>query len=239
MMNITLSNLSMDRREPESIFDALVALGNPPDLVTLETGDYQFFRHSEEALTQILIERATWGNFLDKIKTGELATQLRRAIDSEALTILLIEGRISLEEGTGKLKLLGPFSPITTGFSYSSVRGFLLVVQLAGVAVVYTSGKADTAQEIVSLYKYFGSDEHEGLTKNYRPKIVSLKPPNVGEEILMSIPTVGIENARGLIKAFSSINRVAMATEKELMQVDKIGKVKAKLIREALNESYY
>ena len=237
-MIITLSNLEMDRREPESIFDSLVGLGYPPDLVTLETGDYQFWRHDEEALTQVIIERATWGNFLDKIKTGELATQLRRGIEVEAQIVLMIEGKIGMDHSTGKLNLLGSFKPIHTGFRYSSVRGFLRAVQMAGVVVEYTTSKQDSAVEIVSLYNYYGSEEHDSLTKNYRPKIVSLRPPNVGEEILMSIPTIGIENARGLLKEFGSISALAAAAEKDMMKVDKIGKVKAKLVKEALNESF-
>lgn len=237
-MNPTLSNLEMDRREPEAIFDELVGLGSPPDLVTLETGDYQFYMHDENGLVQVLIERATWPNLLDKIKTGELATQLRRAIEAKALIFLLIEGKIGQDYDTGKVKLLGSFKPITTGFRYSSIRGFLRAVQLAGVVVEYTTSKSDTVAEIVNLREYFSTNEHDGLTKNYRPKIVSLKPPNVGEEILMSIPTIGIENARGLLKEFGSIVGVANATEKELVKVDKIGKVKAKLIKEALNGTY-
>lgn len=237
-MNPTLSNLEMDRREPEAIFDALVGLGSPPDLVTLETGDYQFYLHDENGLTQVIVERATWPNFLDKIKTGELAAQIRRAIDANALTFLFIEGKIGLDYESGKVKLFGTHRPITTGFRYTSIRGFLRAVQLAGVVVEYTTSKNDTAQEIVNLREYFSSNEHEGLNKNYRPKIVSLKPPNVGEEILMSIPTIGIENARGLLKEFGSIVEIANATEKEMVKVDKIGKVKAKLIKEALNATY-
>jgi Fanconi anemia group M protein len=106
------------------------------------------------------------------------------------------------------------------------------------VVVEYTTDKVDSAANVVSLYDYFATSEHDSLAVNFKPKLVSLKPPTVGEQILMGIPTVGIENARSVLGEFKTILGVSMASEKELMKIDGVGKVKARLIKEALNESY-
>lgn len=240
---IQLSKLAMDRREPEAIFDKLVELGSPPDLVTLETGDYQFYVSNDECF-EVLIERATWGNLLQKIKSGEIAAQIRRMVDGNSdnsiekkIPILAVEGSIN-PNNDGTVSLSGGYRPIKTGWRLNSIRGFLLSAQLAGCYIIYTADRNDTAKTIVEIYEYFSKEDHEGLNRNYRTPVLTLKQPNVGEEILMGIPGVGLDTARALLGTFGSVEAVVGATEKELMTVEGVGKTKAKMIKGALTVKY-
>lgn len=206
----------MDRREPTEVFDGFVKLGNPVTLGELKTGDYSWsvLQHLGEdcaRFVEVLVERASWSNLLEKMSSGELAAQVRRMVDREhvkweRLNYLLIEGDVTIVDGY--LSLRGGHwarQSIDTRWKYSSVQFYLLTLQLAGVMLVFSPKLQDTARTILQLYEYTRKEEHDALTIPYKPVQPSLQPPSPEEVVLTGIPGIGVETARALLKEAGSI----------------------------------
>ena len=56
--------------------------------------------------------------------------------------------------------------------------------------------------------------------------------------IIESLPGVGPTIAKSLLKRFKTIKNILDASEKELQEVDKVGKLKAKVIKDLLNYEF-
>ena len=56
--------------------------------------------------------------------------------------------------------------------------------------------------------------------------------------IIESLPGIGPTIARSLLKEFKTIKGIVNATEEELQEVEKIGKIKAKELKKIFEELY-
>ena len=66
-------------------------------------------------------------------------------------------------------------------------------------------------------------------------------PPTLKEQqefLIETLPSVGAGLAKALLKKFKSVQGVLTASEKDLLEVDKIGKTKAKTIRNVIESKY-
>jgi Fanconi anemia group M protein len=97
-----------------------------------------------------------------------------------------------------------------------------------------------SSEESAYILKTIAQKEQE--EKQNQPRIVGAKKAYSEEEwqllVLESLPEVGPKIARNLLKKFKSIRGIANASVEELMQVEKIGKEKAKRIYEIINREW-
>lgn len=59
------------------------------------------------------------------------------------------------------------------------------------------------------------------------------------EYIIESLPGVGPTIAKNLLNKFKNVKNIFNASEEELIEVDKIGKIKAKEIKKIIDEHYF
>ena len=227
-----LSPIEVDEREPISVYAGLLAESVQTERRFLETGDYRFIRRGDNGEEiEVLIERMTYSNLLQKISSGELAEQMRRALvepQPSRLVFILIEGQ--LEVYNEQVNIIGDWYNIGTRWKYSAIGDYLVTLQLAGALLIFSPSLKDTPKRIKELYYYLGNDGHDALRRPYRPTQPSLTPPTVPEQVLMGIPSIGIDTAKKLMEHFGTIEAVINAPVKELVEVKGVGKKTANYI---------
>lgn len=179
---------------------------------SLPIGDYAV---SEDTI----IERKTVADFLSSISDGRLFNQINAMKKNFDNPVLIIEGHESIyqknkvhEDG-----VRGVISKITLDFK---------------VPIIRTHGEEDTAKYIYSLAKR--KQNNGSVTLRLGRRKGECSPENV----LGSLPGVGMRTAINLLKEFGCIENVFKADESELQKVSLVGKKKAKQIRKLLTEKY-
>ena len=83
-------------------------------------------------------------------------------------------------------------------------------------------------------------EEQEEVGKNFNPhsnkKVMSIKEQQ--EYVVSSLPNIGPLIAKELLEKFDSVKAVVNASEEELKDVDKVGKIKAKQIHDIVTRKY-
>jgi len=99
-----LSPIEVDEREPLAIYAGLLAENVQAERKLMETGDYRFTRKDSTTGEEIevLIERMTYSNLLQKIQSGELAEQMRRLMAPPQLIVKFQAEKFSITEQLGK-----------------------------------------------------------------------------------------------------------------------------------------
>ncbi len=166
------------------------------------------------------IERKTAADLGRSIVDGRLFRQTGSLRQSFRRPLLLVEG---LCEGT-----------VVAGVPWPALRGALVSVSISfGVPVLRACDARDSAALIVTAVKQLCEAlEIPYVRPGYRPKGWRRR----ALYILQGLPSVGLRRARALLEEFGSVARVASAGEEALAEVDGIGRVVARSIREALGE---
>ena len=90
------------------------------------------------------------------------------------------------------------------------------------------------------MIKYISKHEQEG--KKREPSVKggarSFTESQFMEKIVGNIPGVGMETAKKLLEHFGSVQAIASASEKELMEVENVGKKRAKAVFELMRSRY-
>ncbi len=166
----------------------------------------------------ITIERKTASDFLISIIDGRLFKQLSNLKIYCTNPILLIEG-----------------NPYKTDLNFNrmAIKGALISAQAIWyIPVVLSRSKEDTTD----IFMMIGRQEETyidvvPLRGGYRPKRLKSKQLY----LLQGLPQVGPMLAKRLIGHFKSVSKIMNATIKELTEVEGIGEVSAKKIREVLD----
>jgi len=177
----------------------------------LSYGDYLI----NDAIT---MERKTARDFLISIIDGRLFNQMSNLKKHCIHPILLIEG-----------------NPFKTGLDFDemAIRGTLISIQAIWyVPIIYSRGKEETKDIILMI----GRQEEAcmdvvPLRGGYRPKRLKSKQLF----ILQGLPKVGPTVAKRLLEHFGSVSNAMNARVEDLVQVDGIGRISAKRIREVLD----
>lgn len=183
---------------------------------TLPVGDFII---SERAV----IERKTRSDFESSIIDGRLFLQnkqLDNMVENFEKRIIIIEGE-SFEERVSRNALLGAISALILDY---------------GISVFFTRDLEGTAEMIFALAK------REQLGKEAVVRLKGNKKVNTMAQqqrmIVECLPGVGPKLAVSLLKKFKTIENIAKANEKELTEVEKIGKKKAKFIKQAFSKEF-
>src|SRR3989344_5728709 len=127
-------------------------------------------------------------------------------------------------------------SLISADFIINSIRGMLSAIAIdLQIPTLYTKNEKDTASYIETIAKRIESKRKDiSLLKKRKP----LELTELQEYIIESFPGIGPTIAKNLLKKFKTVKKIVNAEEKELLEVEKLGKKKVKEIKRVLEEDY-
>ena len=204
----------VDNRERNlELMDAMGAKGIEIEFKTAHVGDYIIS-------DRVCIERKTVPDFESSLINGRLFEQAKRLKESYKFPILILEG------DPGCFRLSG-----------NVVNGTLAALYIDyGIMVLHTRNARNTAEMIADIAR------HENGKEAGEPSLKGGARAHSTEQfqefIIGNIPGIGPKLAKSLLVHFKSIRSITNAEVEELMEVEKIGKVKAELIRRTLNGAY-
>jgi Fanconi anemia group M protein len=207
-----------DTREKDSpVIQLLQELNCQVLFKQLEVGDYI-------PAKDIAIERKTVSDFLSSIVDGRLPKQLMSLTESYERPIVLVEGDVNeLFE--------------SRNIHRNAVIGMLTSIALNyRVPLLFTDSARETAQYIYVIAKR----EQLGKGADLRLRI-GRKGLTLAEQqrfVVESLPLIGPMTAKNLLQHFGSIKAIFNAEEKELQQVDNLGKEKAKRVKRLLEANW-
>ncbi len=214
MQEYTPGRIYVDPRE-RGMAKLLEAKGMEVTLRNLEVGDYV-------VSDRVAIERKTAADFVASIIDPErnLFRQIGDLSRSYDRPVLILEGR----------------DLYTRQVNPASIRGALLTVAVEyGVPIIPTEDQDETASVIALLASREQKEGHD-------PKLHGHKTARTLKEqqeyLISAIPSVGPRVARNLLKHFGSIERIMMAKQEELQDVEMVGPKIAERIRELVGGEY-
>ena len=218
-----MTAIIVDHREDKQLIKEIIKNELEVEMRQLSIADFVLeIKNESGELQTIGIERKTIRDFLESIIDKRLVNQLILLKQNFDMPLLILEG-------TEDVYRLRNFHP-------NSIRGMMASIALDfQVPMVYTRGYRDTAKmlKIISM-KYEKSRRPISLLTKRKP----LTTKEIQEYIIESFPGIGPTIAKNLLKEFKNINNIINAEEKELMKVEKIGKLKAKEIKRIIKEDY-
>lgn len=192
-----------DREVKSGICGKLKELNLPFEIQRLFTGDYIINK-------TVFIERKTTKDFMASLRDRRLFTQSVALRKRGHRAIMIIEGEHL------------PNQPRNRGVLCSLIVKFYL-------PVLRSRNLDETAEIIKRIYDY----KYKDLINNpycacgFRSK---RREATLQERILLQIKHIGSDTAKHLLEKFGSIGNILNASEKELLETDRVGKLIAKEI---------
>jgi len=206
--------LIVDQRERNNeLMSSLEDLGCEIDFKTAPVGDYIIS-------DRVCVERKTVSDFEGSIISGRLFDQLERLKETYELPIVVLEG----DRETFRLK-------------HNVINGTMIAIYIDyGIPMLLSDDPTNTAEIIAMIAKreQSGSKREPSLKGTAR----AYTNNQFQEYMVGNLPGVGPKLAKSLLKHFGSVRAIANADIKELMEVEKIGKIKAQSIHRTLNHLY-
>ncbi|MDO5849577.1 MAG: DEAD/DEAH box helicase [Methanobacteriaceae archaeon] len=204
-----------DSREGNSkVLRALDTIGVDIKIKAMTVADYQI---TEE----VAIERKTAKDFVDSIVDKRLFKQARMMMEEFKKPIMILEG-----------------DDFYSGFiNPDAIRGSIASIALDfGISIIPTRNQEDTA----AMIKRIAIREQKGEKRSISIR-TEKKPQNLWEQqlfIIESLPNIGPVNAKNLLSHFGSVEAIMNADEKQLQEVDGIGKKTSENIRKVIESKY-
>jgi Fanconi anemia group M protein len=205
--------VAIDQREDHAFDELLEEMGAVTDRRVLAVGDFL-------CSSRLAIERKTRADFEQSVIDGRLFSQLPNLVSNYERVVVVVEG-LSDEERLSRSSLLGAYATIIADF---------------GASLIFTRDREATAEIIFHFAK------HEQLAKRQPMRIYAKKrtftPSQTARSIVESLPMVGPKLAKNLLRHFGSVEAIAHASEREIAEVEGVGKKRAKIIKEILCYPY-
>lgn len=204
-----------DSREGNSkVLRALDTIGVDIKIKAMTVADYQ-------VTEEVAIERKTAKDFVDSIVDKRLFKQARMMMEEFKKPIMILEG-----------------DDFYSGFiNPDAIRGSIASIALDfGISIIPTRNSDDTA----AMIKRIAIREQKGEKRSISVR-TEKKPQNLWEQqlfIIESLPNIGPVNAKNLLSHFGSVEAIMNANEKQLQEVDGIGKKTSENIRKVIESKY-
>ena len=207
----------VDSREKGSLtLKELKDSGFDIKLETLNSGDFILS-------DSIGIERKTVKDFVNSIIDKRLLSQIKELRHNFEKPLLIIEG----EDDIYSIRNIHP----------NSIRGILSTIAIDFmVPIIYTKNYKDTVEliKVISKREKLEKIKDIGLRLEKKP----LTTKELQEYVIESFPGIGPSLSKSLLKTFKSIKSIVNAKEEDLVNIDKLGKKKAKDIISIIEEEY-
>lgn len=214
----------VDHRErPSGIIRELGKRGFEVEVRQLVTADYIVeSRDRQNNPVTVGVERKVQSDFLSSIIDRRIIQQLLYLKENFSIPLLIIEG-------SGNMYTLRNFHP-------NAVRGMLASIAIDfQIPMLHTKNVNDTASLLEVIARRLEKPRSQlSLLKKRKPATVR----ELQEYLVESLPLVGQQTAKELLKNFKSIKNIVNAPEKELLKIEKLGKKKVQRIREIMDTEY-
>ena len=204
------------REKGSTVIKELLSLGAEIKLGQLPCAD---FIVSERAA----IERKAVEDFVSSILDGRLLDQLKVLRYTFDRPLVIIEG----EQDIFSVRNVHP----------NAIRGMLATITMSfGIPLIQTRNGKETAALIYLIAKREQEDDKKTFDPHASKK--PMTPKEQQEYIVSSLPGIGPQLAPSLLKHFSTIQNIINASEQDLQKIEKIGKEKAKKIKDMVEREY-
>ncbi len=207
-------NIFVDMRELDSKIDSkLEDLGMKVIKKQLDVADFL-------VSDRCAIERKTGQDFLSSIKDRRLFRQAKQMNDYFDRSIMIIEGDYK-----------------NSGFHPNSIRGALVALSVDyGISVFYTKDIDETSQLIYNIAKREQKENKRDLMLRGKKRAETEKDFQIN--LVESLPKIGPNLAKNLMEKFRSISNLVCASEKDIAEVEGVGKKRAKEIKKIFGIKY-
>lgn len=170
----------------------------------------------------VVCERKTSGDFLQSLIDGRLFSQITAMKEAYESPLLLIEGDVWAEQ-----RAIHP----------NAIRGALAAITVDfAVPIVWTKTQLESADMLFTIARREQEEKNSGIRLRNKRRFLSR---NQQQEFLLSgLPKISDMLAKRLLMHFRTPEKVFMASEEQLSQVDGIGEVMARRIRKLLSRRY-
>lgn len=218
-----MAKIIIDNRENKDIIKELIKENLEVERKQLDMADFIIQTKNLNGIIQnVGIERKTTEDFLNSIIDKRILNQTVLLKENFDVPLLIIEG----EENIYALRDFHP----------NSIRGIISTIAVDfQIPIIHTKNYRDTAKYLSLIAKR--------LEKPRRPLslVPKRKPLTLKEKQLFaieSLPGIGPTIAKSLLKNFKTIKNIINSSEKELQKVEKIGKIKAKELKNIFEEEF-
>jgi len=207
----------VDTREMRSsIVKNLFELGANIETKQLQVGDFILS-------DRVCVERKTVKDFLQSIIDGRLFSQISSLSENFEKPLVIVEGT----EDMYSERMIHP----------NAIRGAISSLAIDfRIPIIQTSGEEETALFLFMIASREQIDKKINISLRGEKK--PLHDPLLQEYIVSSLPGIGREIAKNLLKHFKTIKKIFNADIKELKKVEKVGDKKAKKIKDILEKEY-
>lgn len=209
-----MGEVIVDKRERSIVSDILKEMGVEVKHKQLSIGDYIL-------PGEIIIERKTVKDFISSILDRRLFKQARNLLRYKT-PMFVVEG----EEDIFSITNVHP----------NAIRGAIISLLLDyKIPIVNTRNESETAFVIYTILQRIKKNKKEIILRDLqKPK----DNDQVKEYVVSALPGVGLVLARRILDRFKTLEKVFSLTEKDLLEVEGIGKEKAKKIISLMKDEY-
>jgi Fanconi anemia group M protein len=205
----------IDHRESRGSLPVMLEkLGLDLDIQTLEIGDFII---SED----VVVELKNIGDFVNSLVDGRLFSQAKELKENFLKPLYIIEGDL---DDLFEVRNVHP----------NAIRAAMISLLLDyQIPFIYTSSKIETANILHSLVKREQKDGERSVGLRGSKRMWTLEEKQ--QFLIEGLPLVGPKLAKNLLKEFKSPAKILCANEDELLNIEKLGPKKYKLIKEILD----
>jgi len=215
-------------------------LGIPCTIDRLTAGDYAFLGRGNGLVG---IERSEIGNLIQKLRSGELESQLLRCQETYSSIILLVEGvydQIDKLLATYNLGNRGYFrTHVYPSTEYGFIMALLVRLSELGIEVIHTPNFLCSMTTISTIYhqRTKPEEEHTLFKKTRAIRIPTKLTSNPTVPRLMALfPRLSEKVAIRLINKYGSIWSILNTEDSELLEVEGFGKGLLSKLKEGIGK---
>lgn len=171
---------------------------------------------------RVAVEKKTFDDFIQSMVDGRLFQQIAALCDNYERPLMIVEGTQLFQP-----RALHP----------NALRGALAAISVDfRVPILWTDDAGETAALLFTIAKREQEEKNRSLAIRSKKKKWPLARQQ--EFLIAGLPAVSTMTAKRLLKHFKTPERIFSAGEKELQEVEKIGKEKANKIKQILESEY-
>lgn len=171
---------------------------------------------------RVALEFKNTRDFVNSIIDGRLLPQIRDLKENYLKPVLIIQGEDIFSQAN---------------IHENSIRGIIIAITVGfGVPIIFSKDAKETAKYIQTIALRENMQKLKDTSPHGNRKQMALKEAQ--KYIVSAIPGVGPTLSEPILKRFKTIKNIANASEKDFLEIEKIGEKKARSIFEIFNEEY-